>query len=263
MPDGRVDAAFAGSLSTASSTTDTLARLAAAAAVASAAGAGVDACRRVLDVSLPLRPRVVAVADTALHGALAAAVWASSALAAPGGARALAASARAAASAAAAGGGRALLAVLSAHARLPWSLLSLALCGACGALVDVDHFIAAGRPSLDAALSLPGDRRPWGHNSALAAAAVAAGAAAGGARGLPHAGALLAVALFSHHLRDATRRGLWLGWAAAHATPPLPYAAYLLALAALSLAAAAWVASAARAAPPASAAAAPAPLLPR
>ncbi|WAR29641.1 TM267-like protein, partial [Mya arenaria] len=92
--------------------------------------------------------------------------------------------------------------------------------------VDVDHFIAAKSLSLEAALSLPS--RPPFHATTviflvdlilLIMAAILKS-------GTPLTLALMfTVAWFSHHVRDGTRRGLWLP--PFTETPPLSGLAYL------------------------------------
>jgi len=148
-------------------------------------------------------------------------------------------------------------------------------CGALASLLDLDHFLAARSLSVDGALGLR--QRPAGHSllfvaavcgaiellrwpAAAAAAAAAAKAArdvgergggGGGGGGSSAAGLLgallgveavavaplVAVAWFSHLLRDATRRGfsLWPLPAPLAATPAISYPVYLVGLAALAL----------------------------
>ncbi len=132
-----------------------------------------------------------------------------------------------------------------------------------GSLLDLDHFLRAGKLSLAAATHLPasqgqpGGGRPLGH--ALPVALLAA-LAVGTLLRSRRAGAVVAAAFLSHQLRDATRRGLWLcapcvasghqhqqhhlhhhsaGSTATttglfvgfdYSTPPLPYVLYLLLL---------------------------------
>lgn len=97
-----------------------------------------------------------------------------------------------------------------------------------GSAVDVDHFIAAGSPSLAAATHLPS--RPWGHSVLVCAVfALAAWALMNAAVklqqrfGTPWFSGVLtnataqrvALLTFSayiaHLLRDSVRRGMWLG----------------------------------------------------
>lgn len=111
-----------------------------------------------------------------------------------------------------------------------WAVGSVAACAVLACLLDLDHFVAAawwnsGRPSLSAAMHLPS--RPFGHAVAFVAASVALSAAAA-----PRSPTwlIIAVAWGTHLMRDALRRGLWL-WPAG-STPPVPVSLYLAALAA-------------------------------
>ena len=95
-------------------------------------------------------------------------------------------------------------------------------------VLDVDHFIAARSLAIKDALKLP--NRPFAHNTTV----ILAGAAllyllfhcypnlgAPFTRGLP---LMFLISTFSHHLRDADRRGIWLG--PLLSTPPIPYKLY-------------------------------------
>ncbi|XP_048835986.1 transmembrane protein 267 [Brienomyrus brachyistius] len=101
------------------------------------------------------------------------------------------------------------------------------LAGCLASAVDLDHFYLAGSFSLEAALNLP--RRPPLHCSSLilllcGSLHLLVGACRLGPlwRPLPW---LLFISLASHHIRDGTRRGLWV-WPLGD-TPPLPYWLYV------------------------------------
>ncbi len=86
----------------------------------------------------------------------------------------------------------------------------------------MDHFVAARSLGLaDATTGL--SSRPWLHSSAVLLVVAAVLALAGVRLGpwRQPVAPLLLVALGSHHLRDATRRGLSL-WPLLAGTPPLP-----------------------------------------
>ncbi|XP_077478063.1 transmembrane protein 267 [Stigmatopora argus] len=101
------------------------------------------------------------------------------------------------------------------------------LAGFLAAAVDLDHFFAAGSLSLQAAVSLPG--RPPLHCSTLIPVLCLSLRFFMWLARLKDAWCslpwLLFVAMATHHLRDAVRRGLWL-CPLGHA-PPLPYWLYL------------------------------------
>eukprot|EP01137_Pigoraptor_chileana_P006369 Opistho-2@50658 len=100
-------------------------------------------------------------------------------------------------------------------------------------LMDLDHFIAAGSLKLEDALSL--ESRPFGHSLIFAALVATPIYVIGRIResswrlSLPLA---VFVSLFSHQLRDAWRRGLWLGW---NVTIVVPYWAYVVGIVLLPL----------------------------
>ena len=111
-----------------------------------------------------------------------------------------------------------------------WAVGSVVACAVLACLLDLDHFVAAawwnsGRSTLSAAMHLPS--RPFGHAVAFVAASVALSAVAA-----PRSPTwlIIAVAWGTHLMRDALRRGLWL-WPFA-STPPVPMPLYLAALAA-------------------------------
>jgi hypothetical protein len=222
--------------------------------MALAAGAALATFALLVD-ALPLAklfsPALVPVADTLLgHGVLAGLLWAlGAALWAARGGALWAGAAPWADAAACAGAGGSLLGCLAALAapRAPATLGAVCWAAALGAALDADHFLAARSLRLRDALSLPA--RPPGHALAFVAAAVAAAAAAARAGRAPvWAPALLAAAWLPHLARDAVRRGLWI--AGPVATPPVPYAAFIAALAAAPAVVAAALAAAAPASPP-------------
>ena len=106
--------------------------------------------------------------------------------------------------------------------------LQVAGCVVMATALDVDHFISARSLSLKDALNLP--NRPFAHNTTV----ILSGAAllyllfyccpnlgAPPTRDLP---LMFLLSTFSHHLRDADRRGIWLG--PLLSTPPIPYKLY-------------------------------------
>ncbi|KAL1131540.1 hypothetical protein AAG570_011157 [Ranatra chinensis] len=113
---------------------------------------------------------------------------------------------------------------------VPW--LEVLLCGILGSAIDIDHFIAA--RSFDLKLALHLNHRPPLHSTGLCCLLAAFPFLLSWifrCDWLFRFGWLWWVAFSSHHLRDGTRRGLWLlpNWS----TPPLPRPLYLAALAAL------------------------------
>jgi hypothetical protein len=116
--------------------------------------------------------------------------------------------------------------------------------------MDADHFLAARSLTLADATALPA--RPAAHSLLFVAAVVGAlwglrrACAARGhhcAEPVWRRGVAMAVlALVSHQLRDALRRGLWLP--PLGSGPPLPYPAYAACLVAMPLVASWWVAGA-------------------
>jgi hypothetical protein len=107
--------------------------------------------------------------------------------------------------------------------------------------LDSDHFIEGAVRgmgfSFDAAMNLPS--RPFGHSVLFVALASAVAWAVGRSQALPlplrgsWLGPLVLVALGTHQLRDATKRGLWfppLGH-----TPVFPYWLYLALVAAVTV----------------------------
>ena len=116
---------------------------------------------------------------------------------------------------------------------LPFSSTTTLLCGLCGVALDADHFFAARSLSLRAALSLPA--RPFGHSAVFLCGVVALAAAAAG-RGFAPAWVplLVGVAVGSHQMRDATKRGVLL-WPGHGGTPRLPLTVFYAAMAASPL----------------------------
>lgn len=93
------------------------------------------------------------------------------------------------------------------------------------AVIDVDHFIEAGSFSLKAAVSLP--RRPFLHCTSIPVLVlIAATLVATFLKNnlIFRFGLLIFSCIFSHHLRDASRRGLWFYGLP---TVAVPYTLYL------------------------------------
>jgi hypothetical protein len=114
------------------------------------------------------------------------------------------------------------------------------LAGVAAALLDVDHFIAAGSFSIDGATHLQG--RPFGHAVTFIAVLVAAVRRYARRRSAwtrRFRSSFVVVSLLSHQLRDGFRRGLWC-WPLG-STPPIPYALYLVMEQGLPLVMAHWV----------------------
>jgi len=97
-----------------------------------------------------------------------------------------------------------VLAVVRAH----WDELLVAFLFS--AFIDLDHFIEARSLSLKAAISLP--YRPFLHCSSIPVLILVASnlvALLYKQRFVLRAGLLIFSSIFSHHVRDAARRGLW------------------------------------------------------
>ncbi|XP_076435397.1 transmembrane protein 267-like [Babylonia areolata] len=100
------------------------------------------------------------------------------------------------------------------------------LCGLLASVIDLDHFWQAGSFQLQDAVSL--QQRPLFHSTSLVlvlSALLWVVSLVFRLYILRKVTCMCAVAWLSHHLRDASRRGLWfppLG-----STPPLPYAVYI------------------------------------
>uniref|UniRef100_A0A0A9Y8C5 Transmembrane protein 267 n=1 Tax=Lygus hesperus TaxID=30085 RepID=A0A0A9Y8C5_LYGHE len=113
-------------------------------------------------------------------------------------------------------------------------LLDIGLCGIIASVIDLDHFYAAKSFSLTAATSL--DRRPPLHCTSLWLIVLSLALISSvvlKAEWLWTLASMIGVAVFSHHIRDATRRGIWL-WPVG-STPPIPYFGYILLLTILPL----------------------------
>lgn len=117
--------------------------------------------------------------------------------------------------------------------------LEIVTCAFLASVLDVDHFLAAKSVKLDDALNL--QYRPPFHNTLLL------GVITGGFLLvsalfknvlLQRYSWLFFVAWFSHHMRDAHRRGLWFGDLG---VLPCPYWVYLLTVTALPLTVSTWL----------------------
>lgn len=100
--------------------------------------------------------------------------------------------------------------------------IDLGAVGVLSSAIDLDHFLAAGEASLEAATRL--DRRPFAHTAVFLLAVVLACGLLFGRRGV----AVVATAVGSHQARDALRRGFTLTSGGARQTPPLPWPGYLV-----------------------------------
>lgn len=106
-----------------------------------------------------------------------------------------------------------------------FNLVEMIACGLIASLLDLDHFISAGSTRLVDAVSL--SQRPFAHNS-LTWLLVNLGLYAGLVYASPdkqHWAWLVFIAWFSHHVRDANRRGLW--WGSLYTTKPLSDTIYI------------------------------------
>ncbi|KAK6185482.1 hypothetical protein SNE40_007704 [Patella caerulea] len=105
-------------------------------------------------------------------------------------------------------------------------ILSLLLCFFLALGVDLDHFIEAKSTDIKDAINLP--RRPPFHKSTIIPLVSGAAALFGymfHSKLLQIFSLLFTTAWLSHHIRDATRRGLW--FPPIGSTPPIPYKLYL------------------------------------
>jgi hypothetical protein len=93
-----------------------------------------------------------------------------------------------------------------------------------GCVVDIDHFIAAGKFSLHAATHL--QRRPFGHSIIFIIISTIAVRLLSSYR----LTLLYVSSVFCHLLRDSTRRGFTLYLDGSYSTPPLPYFVYIAAV---------------------------------
>nr|BAN20952.1 unkown protein [Riptortus pedestris] len=107
------------------------------------------------------------------------------------------------------------------------AIFEVVLSGFLASVIDLDHFIAARSFKLKDAVSL-GVRRPPLHATSVLICVVILFLTIGKVikkNAMIRLSFLILVAVGSHHIRDAVRRGLWfppLG-----STPPLPHAVYL------------------------------------
>lgn len=120
-------------------------------------------------------------------------------------------------------------------------LLSCLLAGVTAALLDVDHFIAAGALSIGGATHLEG--RPFGHSVTFVIAVVFATWLFSKLRGASkwrriHRISFVLVTLMSHQIRDANRHGLW-SWPIG-STPGIFYLVYVFMELALPIVLARW-----------------------
>ncbi len=106
-----------------------------------------------------------------------------------------------------------------------WNLYELILSGVVASLIDLDHFISARSFSLLDAISL--SSRPFFHNSLILSLAniLFLVVILYKAPSRLSVCFLVFIAWFSHHVRDANRRGLWFG--PIYTTKPLSDAIYL------------------------------------
>lgn len=111
--------------------------------------------------------------------------------------------------------------------------LEIVVCGLMSCAVDVDHFLAARSFKLNDALNL--SHRPPFHNTlllALVSTGVHFIAWISGSVQWQRYSWLFVVAWLSHHIRDACRRGLWLGDLG---SVPYPYWLYIVSVLVLPL----------------------------
>lgn len=108
------------------------------------------------------------------------------------------------------------------------------LCGVIACAVDVDHFIAAGSVKIKDVTNLK--NRPFLHCTSVVLFVVVLLTAMAKLRGqaqLYRLGVIAFAAVFSHHLRDALRRGLWM-WPYG-STPPVRLEVYYFGLVSLAI----------------------------
>ena len=113
------------------------------------------------------------------------------------------------------------------------SVLNLLLSAFISSFIDIDHFISAKSFSLEDAVSLP--RRPFMHNTLtllLINLIILIYFILYNPK-LYDFAAIIFMAWFSHHLRDANRHGLWFGYEVS--TPPINDHLYIGAICALPL----------------------------
>ncbi|KAK7864011.1 hypothetical protein R5R35_000117 [Gryllus longicercus] len=100
-------------------------------------------------------------------------------------------------------------------------------CGFLSSLIDIDHFIAARSVKLTDALNLTS--RPFLHCSSvvfLLCVIFISVSSVFNLKEITTFGWILFAAFVSHHIRDATRRGLWI-WPFG-STAPIPYNIYII-----------------------------------
>lgn len=108
-----------------------------------------------------------------------------------------------------------------------WKFYEIGLCGLIASFVDLDHFIEARSWRIDKATSL--NHRPFLHNSGIPILGLLFCLLFGALFSnvfVERAGFIVFVAMMSHHLRDAWRRGLWLPLIGD--AIPIPYSFYIL-----------------------------------
>lgn len=106
-------------------------------------------------------------------------------------------------------------------------LLEAGLCGFVASIIDVDHFLYARSYRLEAAVHL-GTNRPPLHSSSVPIMILFLLVTLSWKFELPNVGRfgwLIWVAVFSHHIRDGNRHGIWI-WPVG-STPAIPYSLYL------------------------------------
>ncbi|XP_022914262.2 transmembrane protein 267, partial [Onthophagus taurus] len=108
-----------------------------------------------------------------------------------------------------------------------YTLLEVVVCTCIASLIDVDHFIVAKSFNLKNATNL--DKRPFLHCSSIPIVLTAYLLLLSyyfKDQNLQRAAFVISTAFFSHHTRDATRRGYWF-YPFGH-TAPIPYFIYLI-----------------------------------
>ncbi|VEN43758.1 unnamed protein product [Callosobruchus maculatus] len=106
------------------------------------------------------------------------------------------------------------------------SLAEVALCTIISSMIDLDHFVAARSLNLEDATNLR--YRPPLHCSTfplLTCITLLLVSYQLGMSSLKRSTLIIFAAFFTHHVRDATRRGFWMY--PFGSTPPIPYAVYV------------------------------------
>ncbi|KAK0173420.1 hypothetical protein PV328_006618 [Microctonus aethiopoides] len=119
-----------------------------------------------------------------------------------------------------------LITVINQHSIIK-NIPSIALCTAMSSLIDVDHFIEAQSWRLNAATNL--ERRPILHCTTIPIllwSLLQHISKIYESTKLSNFSWILLISFLSHHIRDATRRGLWL--APFGSTKPIPYYLYII-----------------------------------